>query len=122
MVFPLGGSPLTGIICMWSGAIVDIPNGWALCDGENDTPDLRDRFIVCAGNAYNPGDKAGAVSHSHLFDTSFDYDNLEYGTEILFSHPDGDWASWTYGHSHYGETDSEDHRPPWYALAFIMKL
>lgn len=37
-----------GIITMWSGTIVTIPSGWALCDGTNGTPDLRDRFIVGA--------------------------------------------------------------------------
>jgi len=37
-----------GAIVMWSGKISDIPEGWALCDGTNGTPDLRDRFIVGA--------------------------------------------------------------------------
>jgi hypothetical protein len=38
----------TGIITMWSGTIATIPLGWALCDGNNDTPDLRDKFIIGA--------------------------------------------------------------------------
>jgi hypothetical protein len=33
---------------MWSGTIATIPAGWVLCDGANSTPDLRNRFIVCA--------------------------------------------------------------------------
>lgn len=37
-----------GVIVMWSGMIADIPSGWALCDGSNGTPDLRDKFIVGA--------------------------------------------------------------------------
>jgi hypothetical protein len=37
-----------GIITMWSGTIATIPLGWALCDGNNDTPDLRDKFIIGA--------------------------------------------------------------------------
>ncbi len=41
-----------GGIIMWSGAINDIPVGWALCDGSNGTPDLRDRFIVGAEGEY----------------------------------------------------------------------
>ena len=56
-----GGVP-SGIITMWSGAIADIPLGWALCDGSNGTPDLRDRFIVGAGGSYNVGDTGGANS------------------------------------------------------------
>jgi hypothetical protein len=41
-LFPTGG------IIMWSGTIATIPSGWALCNGSNGTPDLRDRFIVGA--------------------------------------------------------------------------
>jgi len=37
-----------GVVVMWAGKISDIPEGWALCDGYNGTPDLRDRFIVGA--------------------------------------------------------------------------
>ena len=48
-----------GVILMWSGVVNDIPNGWALCDGTNNTPDLRGRFIVGAGGAYNLGDTGG---------------------------------------------------------------
>ena len=43
-----GGVPV-GTIAVWSGETTDIPNGWALCDGQNGTPDLRDRFIIGAG-------------------------------------------------------------------------
>lgn len=50
-VIPSANLPSTvpsGIICMWSGTIATIPSGWNLCDGNNSTPDLRDRFIVGA--------------------------------------------------------------------------
>lgn len=49
----------------------DIPCGWAKCDGNNGTPDLSNRFIVGAGNAYNIGDTGGVpyqrmnVKHKH---------------------------------------------------------
>lgn len=43
---------MKGIICLWGGAIVDIPAGWALCDGNSGRPDLRDRFVIGAGNTY----------------------------------------------------------------------
>ena len=43
------GVPAKGII-MWSGAIIDIPSGWALCDGKNGTPNLLDKFIIGAGS------------------------------------------------------------------------
>jgi len=50
---------MKGLICLWSGAIVDIPAGWLLCDGNDDTPDLRDKFIVGAGLTYSPDETAG---------------------------------------------------------------
>lgn len=37
-----------------------IPTGWAICNGQNGTPDLRDRFIVGAGRSYNPGTTGGS--------------------------------------------------------------
>jgi hypothetical protein len=42
------GVPL-GAIIMWSGTVDTIPESWALCDGNNGTPDLRSRFIIGAG-------------------------------------------------------------------------
>jgi len=38
----------TGIICMWYGSVATIPTGWALCNGSNGTPDLRDKFVIGA--------------------------------------------------------------------------
>lgn len=49
---------MKGIIVLWGGAIVDIPAGWALCNGAGGTPDLRDKFIIGAGNTYSPDDTA----------------------------------------------------------------
>ena len=49
-----------GIITIWSGSTASVPSGWALCDGANGTPDLRDRFIVGAGSAYAVGATGGS--------------------------------------------------------------
>ena len=62
----------TGIITLWYGLSSSIPDGWYLCDGTNGTPDLRDRFIVGAGNTYSVNQTGGSadatlVSHSHSF-------------------------------------------------------
>jgi microcystin-dependent protein len=51
-----------GTIVMWYGDVHPVPDGWALCNGENGTPNLVDRFIVAAGNKYNPGDTGGTDS------------------------------------------------------------
>ena len=48
-----------GIIVSWYGSIKEIPKGWALCDGNNTTPDLRNRFIIGGGDKYDIGQKGG---------------------------------------------------------------
>ena len=53
--------PAGGII-MWSGSIGSIPAGYVICDGNNGTPDLRDRFVVGAGNTYAVGNSGGFTS------------------------------------------------------------
>jgi microcystin-dependent protein len=53
-----------GAIIMWGGAANTIPTGWQLCNGSNGAPDLRDQFIVGAGNTYSPGATGGATSVS----------------------------------------------------------
>lgn len=63
-LIPYGG------IMLWAGRLDSIPVGWALCDGNNGTPDLRNRFIVGAGSSYSPGQTGGSadevlVAHSH---------------------------------------------------------
>jgi hypothetical protein len=58
-----GAAIPAGIIVMWGGLIANIPNGWLLCDGQNGTPDLRDRFIKGANG--NPGATGGAATHTH---------------------------------------------------------
>ena len=69
----------SGFIGIWSGSSASIPTGWYLCDGNNGTPDLRNRFVVGASdsvgdNTYpglspnsTPGGSADAilVSHTH---------------------------------------------------------
>jgi microcystin-dependent protein len=74
-----GTIPVGGII-MWSGTIANIPSGWALCNGSNGTPDLRNRFLIGAStdsggsaqtavtgsNTITGGTKdAIVVSHTH---------------------------------------------------------
>ena len=39
---------VTGMIIAWYGSIASIPSGFVICDGNNNTPDLRDKFIIGA--------------------------------------------------------------------------
>ena len=52
----------TGIIIWWYGAANAVPTGWHLCDGGSGTIDLRGKFVVGAGNTYNPGTVGGSVT------------------------------------------------------------
>jgi len=54
-----GTIPIGGII-MWSGQIASIPDGWALCNGSQSTPDLRGRFVMGAGGSRGVGITGGA--------------------------------------------------------------
>ena len=122
----------TGLIAMWSGATNAIPSGWALCDGQNSTPDLRNKFIVGAsagtGDTSYPGISVGAtggqadavvVSHSHSVITGQDEDS---DTGCL---PFVDNASSTFTRSGLvnseGVSGTNKNLPPYYALAYIMK-
>ena len=65
-----GGNVAVGTIALWSGSVSNIPAGWQLCDGTNGSPDLRDKFVIGAGNSYNVGVTGGSkdaivVQHDH---------------------------------------------------------
>ena len=75
---------VTGMILMYTGSTA--PSGWAICNGQNGTPDLRDRFIVGAGSAYsvnNTGGSADAilVSHTHNLQNHVHGVNLTTGNQ-----------------------------------------
>jgi hypothetical protein len=70
-VSPPAATPIpSGGILLWSGSIGSIPAGYVLCNGNNGTPDLRDRFVVGAGSTYAVDATGGSadaivVSHTH---------------------------------------------------------
>jgi len=66
-LYALGGPPAVpaGVIVMWSGSLDAIPVGWALCDGTNGTPDLRDKFVRGAAAGEDPGKTGGVTAHQH---------------------------------------------------------
>ena len=141
-----GTIPIGGII-MWSGTIANIPTGWALCNGSNATPDLRNRFVVGAhsdgaGGAgpgfnadngtlssnYTPGNTGGETahqlsipelaSHSHTFSP-----DPVVGRAGQFSATQGNQPLSAHD-AVIGNTGGDkfhENRPPYYALAFIMR-
>ena len=58
----LNGIFARGMIIQWYGSASTPPSGWAICNGSNGTPDLRNKFIVGAGSSYNLGNAASVVS------------------------------------------------------------
>jgi hypothetical protein len=57
-----------GLIVLYLGNTV--PKGWLLCDGNNNTPDLREKYIELTGNGRSPNPSGNnihqhRVTHSH---------------------------------------------------------
>lgn len=109
----------TGLIAIWSGAIVNIPAGWTLCDGTAGTPDLRDKFVVGAGNTYAVDATGGATTHNHPFTGDGHFHTINAGTGIGAGTNINDFTNiWNVT----GTTDNSSSLPPYYALAYIMKM
>jgi len=167
---------LRGMIIMWAGDVNQIPVGWALCDGQNGTPDLRDRFIVGAGSNYGVKTTGGQATvtlteaqmpphrhtgtaessqHRHIIPTDSGGGGEGWGQERMIQanvyNNANNWANansyaYTYGdpvaqwtpnsaptggkgeHTHNlainqsGAGQAHNNIPPYYALAYIMKL
>jgi len=85
------------MIVMYYGDPLKIPQGWALCNGSNGTPDLREKFIIGSGGdykVYEPGGKkevslkmSNLPKHRHNFNprlkvkTPYNYDRYN-GDEV----------------------------------------
>lgn len=136
------GFPIGGII-MWSGTAELVPAGWAICNGQNGTPDLRDKFVVGVGTQFgntlktSGGNKdAVVVSHTHEI------------TDPGHTHLMLDWSGSTSGNGKFGvgsqgregvnppmstnttgiailgkgESGVNKNLPPFVALYYIMKI
>ena len=102
---------------MFSGLLSAIPTGWFLCDGNNGTPNLKKKFIIGAGNTYDPNDEGGVAHHTHDFTGDGHWHTIPFGTDINPGLPHDDSVGVSQAS---GTSDPIDQSPPWYALAFIM--
>lgn len=120
----------SGVILMWSGPVATIPSGWNLCDGTSGTPDLRDKFIVGAKQ-----DDAGVAktnirgSLSQIGGSVVTGVNpqLINGWAPFIPQQSVTWLAWATGlggneKPGIPSNSSQDFLPPYYALAYIMKL
>lgn len=107
----------TGIITAWSGSILGIPPGWALCDGTQGTPDLRNKFVVATGPTFAVASEGGSTEHNHEFDVDSHSHILPVGigTQQGFNRP-----RFSDSKNDFGFTDNATSLPTYYALAYIM--
>ncbi len=147
---PTWASPFpSGVILLWSGSTGTIPSGWVICDGNNSTPDLRDRFVVGAGSTYSVADTGGSATvtptgtnsgtaltesqlPAHTHTTTLTQTNgTSSSNETRVASGGGttlgtqDYTSSSTGsgatHTHTFTGNSQTNLPPYYALAYIMK-
>jgi len=132
----IGAIPNGGIIA-WSGNIASIPKDWVLCDGTNGTPDLRDRFIVGAAQD-DSGVAKTNIKGSLMITGGEQQHQLTISEMPSHSHSSlqkanrcGDCDAHEYdkfkcddGGATVSAGGDQPHEncPPFYALAFIMKL
>ena len=119
------------MITIWSGAISAIPSGHVICDGNNSTPNLTDRFVIHAdndaGGTNDVGDTGGAsthalstaelASHTHTQRTSNSSGSIgasTYRESSTLNQDAGETLSTGSGTAH-------TNRDKYYALAYIMK-
>ena len=109
---------ITGMICLWFGAIVDIPTGYVICDGNNNTPDLRNKFVIGAGDTHAVGATGGALTHIHTFTGNGHNHSLVAGSMVGGG---TGYSASTSSDSVTGSTNPGSSLPPYYSLAYIMK-
>jgi len=113
----------SGLIALWSGSIASIPSGWYLCDGNNSTPDLRDKFVAGAGSSYAVGDTGGEATHVLTIAEMPVHDHVVTGGTAGGS---GHVRRDALNNSNHttnssGNGSAHENRPPYYALAYMMK-
>lgn len=110
---------MTGLICLWYGAIVDIPPGWLLCDGTAGTPNLLNRFLAPTNIEGAIGQTFGEPDHTHTFN-GLPHRHVISGPTPMTGFAAGFSIS-TSQDGFSGVTDIESKLPPYHALAWIMK-
>lgn len=139
--------PVGGIIA-WSGATV--PEGWALCNGMQGTPDLQGKFILGFGDGKKMGDTGGNANatlttnnlpaHKHEFKDYYFPEDAGSLSDATYKESLGSYnnKAGSKGNDRnndmvlYKVHDTEnagqlsptpiDIMPPYYVLAYIMRI
>jgi len=116
-----------GAIIIWSGSINAIPTGFALCDGQSGRPDLRDKFVLGAGLGYGVDATGGEKEHRLTIDEmpshshSYTERVMGGGGNKIFDNADRHYVEErTTGNT--GGSMPHNNMPPYYSLAYIIKL
>lgn len=132
-----------GAIMAWAGTLEDVPEGWAVCDGENGTPDLRGKFLLGVSNAHDLGSTGGEEKHTLTINELPSHSHEErvgspgnvntykiaYGSGsettaasrvVSISNPTATSSAVTTMLT--GFSQPHNNMPPYYTLYYIMKL
>lgn len=120
-----------GAIMIWSGTENNVPEGWSICNGQNGTIDLRDKFVLAAGESHPVGETGGSEEvtltvaqmpkHSHQIET-FIYDSGSGTVKIKRAvQPDGTATTSINAMSVAGSSQPHPNMPPYYTLLYIQK-
>lgn len=122
---------LSGIIMQWSGSIATIPYGWVICDGNNGTPDLTDRFVIHAdadaAGTRNVGDIGGEQTHELSLAEIPAHNHTQRGVNTTTNGETGSMGANTANTVSLGDTlaaggnNPHQNMPKFYSLAYIMK-
>ena len=135
---------LKGIIVAWSGSIATIPSGWGLCDGtiynaldgsKLQTPDLRSKFILGSSSTHPLNTQGGTENHllgeaeipAHTHSTNSNiilscYNPFNQNIGYLGGNCGNNANFVTTTSSYAGGNQPHNNMPPYYALAYIIKL
>lgn len=122
-----GGGVPVGTIVIWSGTTSNIPSGWALCNGQNGTPDLRGRFVFGGGGTHAVRSTGGEEnhtltigempSHSHEVMVGFEIEGASFN--VLSPDSGQTRTSKTYS---TGGSKPHNNMPPYYTLCYIQYI
>ena len=98
-----------GLIIMFKGDFNNLPRDWAFCDGNNGTPNLRNRFILGTNTITDNragGQKESTLSkHTHTVSKTNDVDGHTHNVDYALK-----WGSNESGDHHHGASKAGDER------------
>lgn len=135
-----------GTIELWAGTIASIPAGWGICDGTQGTPDLIDKFVKgIATSVTEPGTLGGdaTVTLTSAQIAAHNHTSVSYLHKHTLPASTGDGTGGV-RYTNAGTQDDQqntdtrlppsqnliatgssgphDNIPPYYTIAYIMKL